>query len=303
MEKVKREKLPLKGVHPKSQKIRTSLRGVHPKIQRREAPSGTVKYPNFVFNGGLAVNNPQVYIVFLGDWSSTTNQNRATRLSQFMTDLLSSEYMNILSQYGCGSSGNLVKSVFDANSNHDLMDSDIHDILQNAINNNVIPEPTANSVYIVYLDDDTGITDTDGVRFCEPTNDKAFGYHDFFTTTSGNPCYYAIVPGLTDACLKNTCPDDAKCSLHLAPTQTQEQHQTQVTSHEFSEMISDPQPPNGWYDPDPETGENGDLCNGHSGTITVGTNTWTVQLMYSKHDDMNGDEYCIVGSPNPITPL
>ena len=134
---------------------------------------------------------------------------------------------------------------------------------------------------------------------CEPTNDNAFGFHTFFTTTAGNPCYFAVIPGLTNACLTNSCPgNDLGCSLHLA--ETQEQRQTQVTSHEFAEMITDPEL-NAWWDSN--TGaEIGDICNGESATITVGPNTWTVQREYSKTDDQqsNGATFCLVESPQPI---
>jgi hypothetical protein len=53
-----------------------------------------------------------VYCVFLGDWSSVANQTRATRLAQFLNDLMSSDYMNLLAQYGVGTSRSVVNSVF-----------------------------------------------------------------------------------------------------------------------------------------------------------------------------------------------
>jgi hypothetical protein len=104
---------------------------------------------------------------------------------------------------------------------------------------------------------------------------------------------------LDDTCVSESCPGgDASCSLKLG--QTQEQRRTQVTSHEFAEMTTDPQL-NAWYDP--QNGENVDICNGQSDTITVGTNTWTVQAIYSKYDDVqtNGSTYCLsqVSSPEP----
>ncbi len=68
--------------------------------------------------------------------------DRATRLGQFLTDMMNSQYMNMLAQYGCGSSGTLVSSVFIANTDHDLSDTDLHNLIQNAINGNTIPEPT-----------------------------------------------------------------------------------------------------------------------------------------------------------------
>ena len=154
---------------------------------------------------------------------------------------------------------------------------------------------------------------------CEATSDTAFGYHTFFTTTAGNPFYFAIVPGLTNTCVSNSCPGgDSTCTLKT--TQTQEQRQTSVTSHEFSEMISNPQNSGvvatsrlAWIDltdPSPldpfaTAGEIGDVCAGTFGTITVGSNTWTVQTMYSKLDDQgsNGSTTCVSTVANPLPSL
>ena len=110
-----------------------------------------------------------------------------------------------------------------------------------------------------------------------------------------------MIPALDNACLHSSCPSDAGCSLHLA--ETQEQRQTQVTSHEFSEMVTDPQL-NAWFETS-SGAENGDICNGESDTITVGPNTWTVQRMYSKFDDIqhNGASFCVTAPPNPLPKL
>jgi len=298
---------------PEQPQVRQNARpkfGVAPQLRKKKVPlgaelapiSGLGAFPNFSYHGGPVVSNAQVYAIFLGDWTSAGDQDRATRLNQFLNDFLNSKYMNILSQYGCGSGGRLIKSVFVPNANRDLSNNDIQNILQKAINAGTIPEPTnPSNVYILYLDDATGVKDPGtSIIMCEASNDNAFGYHNYFTTTANNPCYYAVVPGLTDTCLENSCPSDNACSLHLS--ETQEQRQTQVTSHEFSEMVSDPQL-NAWYDP--SAGENGDICNGRSGTITIGSNSWTVQLMYSKTDDVNSDgaTTCIAESPNPLPNL
>jgi hypothetical protein len=93
----------------------------------------------------------------------------------------------------------------------------------------------------------------------------------------------------------------------LQLSHTQEQRRTQVASHEFAEMVTDPVPPTGWYDQsDPNSGEIGDICNGQSDTITVGPNTWTVQRIYSSTDDQQsgGSNYCLsqVTSPGPLLP-
>ncbi|HEV3250981.1 MAG TPA: hypothetical protein VGZ71_08515 [Puia sp.] len=287
-------KTPFIGVSPKKVKFRKKS----PEGLAGAAPSSA--HPNFTYHGGLVVVNPQVYTIFLGDWVSTQNQDRANRLNQFIIDLMKSTYMNILSQYGSGSTGSFIQSVFIANSNLTLKDAGIRAILQDAINNNRIPEPkNPSNVNIIFLDNATGIKDTD-IIICEPANDNAFGYHNFFTTSAGNSCYYAVVPGLIDDCLRKSCGSDSTCSLQLG--HSQEQRQTQVTSHEFSEMISDPQL-NAWFDPN--DGENGDICNGQTGTISVGANAWLVQLMYSKTDDdkSNGKITCISSVVNPYPSL
>lgn len=262
------------------------------------------QFPNFTYMGGPVIAMPQVHVSFWGAlWSDAGHQTRAQRLAQFHSDLLASGFMNVLSQYGvgqgAGNAGSYVGSSTLANAATTLTDSLIRSTIQNAIDMGLMPEPgsPANQAVIIYLDENIEINDpADGLVLCEPSNDTAFGYHNFFTTTAGNQCYYAVVPALDDNCLSNSCPDDSTCSLHLA--ETQEQRQTQVASHEFAEMTSDPEL-NAWVDP--QNGENGDICNGRSDTITVGPNTWTVQQIYSKYDDMNSDgaTICLASAPSP----
>ena len=222
---------------------------------------------------------------------------------------MNSSFMNMLSQYGCGSTGTFIQGVFIANTNNNLLDSELQTFIQTAINNNVLPEPIPNSniVYIFFLDNNTGVNDGANI-LCEPSGDNAFGYHSFFATTAGNSGYYAVVPGLTNTCLANSCPGgNPGCSLQT--TMSQEQRQTKVLSHEFSEMITDPQVGSNfaWNDPtDFNSGEAGDICNFLApGTITVGPNTWTVQPIYSKTDDMqtDGATTCIFGASSPYPSL
>jgi hypothetical protein len=287
-------------------KVQSPLKGVHPqqpsKKQAEQAVvSGVGSYPNFMYHGGPVINNPQVYMLFVGDWRSEASQSRAGRLRQFVTELFSSGYMNMLSQYGCGTRGAVIESVFVENSNKNLSGSNLNNILQAAIDKDEIPEPTnPSNVHILFLDDATAVKDQEaGAVMCEKNSDNAFGFHEFFRTTAGNVCVFAVVPGLIDACLTGACSNDSECSLHLV--QSQEQRQTQVTSHELAEMISDPRL-NAWTGP---MGENGDICNGESGTITIGPNTWTVQFIYSKWHDMstNGTTTCIIETQNPLPSL
>jgi hypothetical protein len=289
---------PKAGVGPQLAKRRVPLGGVR-------APSGGAAtvgvHPGFMYHGGRVIHDARVHALFIGDWSSTANQDRATRLGQFLSDYFVSTRMNLLAQYGCGTTPALVDSQFRSSTDHDLSGADVHAIVQAAIDDNSIPEPTAgDQVCVIFLDDATAVHDGT-ITMCAAASDTAFGYHDHFTTTAGNDMPFAVIPGLTDTCLQNSCSSDGTCSLHLA--QTREQRQTQVTSHEFDEMVSDPDL-NAWFE-DGTGNENGDICNGQSGTITIGANTWTVQLQYSKwHDQQtSGATTCVVGAANPLPSL
>jgi hypothetical protein len=220
--------------------------------------------------------------------------------------MLTSTWMNIMSQYGAGTganSGLYVQASYVSSVPANLTDAQIHTVIQGAINSGSIPEPPANNttnVIVIYLDESAAVKDpTFGVTMCEPGADNAFGYHYDFVTAKGNPCYYAVIPVLDDNCIKETCPGG--CSLTLA--ETQEQRRTQVTSHEFAEMITDPKFPTGWFGPSSD--ECGDICNGETTTITVGPNTWNVQRIYSKTDDIktNGASFCLASSASPIPKL
>jgi hypothetical protein len=263
-------------------------------------------YPKFKYHGGPIVSAPVVHASYWGAaWQSDQGHiQRAQRMNQFLQDLLASTYMNILSQYGvgkgAGNAGTFGGSGTIANVSNQLTDTDIQSIVQSAIDSGGLPEPgqPATHVVMIYLAEGVDVQGPDPARMCEPSGDNAFGYHHSFTTRAGSPCYYSVIPALDDACLKSSCASDSGCSLHLG--ETQEHRQTQVSSHEYSEMVTDPEG-TGWFD-GKNGAENGDICNGESGTISVGARTWTVQLMYSKHDDVTskGARTCIASAPQPI---
>ena len=44
-------------------------------------PSGTAgAFPDFTYNGGPVIETPQVFAMFIGDWTSSADQTRVTRL-------------------------------------------------------------------------------------------------------------------------------------------------------------------------------------------------------------------------------
>lgn len=260
-----------------------------------------IQHPDFVYNGGPVIQSPEVYTSFWGaTWSDAAHTQRVQRLNQFIQDLLNSEFMNILSQYGVGAgagqAGRFVKSVFFANVPAQLNNGIIAQTIQAAIDAGTLPEPLSthnNIALMIYLDEKTTVNQP-GIHFCQPGQD--FGFHSFFVTTARNEFYYAVAPALDDACIQTTCDGATDCSLTLS--QTQEQRLTQVTSHEFTEMCTDPKLGSGWFGTTSE--EAGDICNGQSGTITVGQNTWTVQCQYSKTDDENGGTICGFSTSSPM---
>lgn len=289
--------------------------GVSPKPAHEGAAAGRAvpaapAHGDFVWNGGPVLSCPMMYATFWGQsWTSTpSGLAEAARLSQFLQDIVNSQFMNVLSQYGVGNgpgTGLFMQASFINNVAANISDSDIHNIIQGAINSGAIPEPPAkNTTHCVniYLDSSIAVKDTSlGISMCEPSGDNAFGYHYFFTTAKGNSCYYSVIPALDDTCLINTGCGGGGCSLSLS--QTQEQRRTQVTSHEFAEMATDPAFPSGWFGPSSD--ENGDICNGEADSITVGANTWDVQRTYSKTDDIatNGASFCRATAPSPIPKL
>jgi hypothetical protein len=307
----KQVNIPRGGVNPR--KGVSAVMGVKPVAKAATPTPGA--FPGFMNHGGPVISAPMVYACFWGQMWQTdaTYQHFVGQILQFHEDLLKSNFMNMLCQYGVGTGAGsctcIGQPTFSSNAPTSLTQNSIHTTIQLLIDQQLLPEPTkpTNNVLMIYLDETIGVEDSaNSLVLCEPSDDNAFGFHSFFTTTAGNPFYYAIIPTLADPCLRETCPDDAHCSLHLS--QSQLDRITQVASHEFAEMTTDPQL-NGWMDMadiDSQTGqsygENGDICNGQSNAITVGANTWNVQQIYSKFHDKNskGTTFCVCQSPNPL---
>ena len=277
-------------------------------VEPSAASPAAATFPNFAYHGGPVIGCPFVYASFWGSgWTSNPALlTRAGHLTQFLSDLLASPYMNVLSQYGvgfgAGLAGAFIRASFVSGVPTTLTESSIQQTIQSCIDAGVLPESSrpANVTLMIFLDEGIGIN-SGNLVLCEPSGDTAFGYHSFFTTRAGNPYYYAMIPALSDTCLTESCgSNDAGCSLHHS--ETQEARITQVTSHEFAEMVTDPEL-NAWYDS--SGSENGDICNGESDTITVGSNSWTIQRQYSKTDDQtsNGATYCVVGAAHPESKL
>ncbi len=262
------------------------VRGAAPAAVSPRGPEGSVA-PEFRYHGGTILKNGNVYLSFWGDaWANDpAHQEMARNLVEYLKDLSAGPFMNVLHQYGVDPP-TIVSDAKVGGVSGVLSELRIGNILQSCIDHGQIPDPTAGDVCVmVFLQQGGGaeISGEDGdVRLCEPTNDNAFGFHSRYTTSAGNALYYAVAPWIDDGCLKATCPDDAHCTLHQS--QSQLERQTQVVSHEFAEMLTNPDCVSGWYAGDAGH-EVADQGAGQSALMQVAGRSWRVQLIYSKAND------------------
>lgn len=278
---------------------------LNPQVKKATIGSGAEKQqanfkssasaPIMTYQGGRHIASAEVYAIFMGDWTSTADQLRATRLTQFVKDLIASDWMKIMNQYNF-TGGTFKQAIFLPDTVTTLTGKTFDGALQAAIDSKLIPEPTkavgVDSLYIVYLDNKMMISDDSiGIAVCEPKSDTAFAYHHVFNTKMGNDFFYAVIASVDDECISYSCPNPASCSL--STKLTQEQRQTQLTSHELAETITNPDG-TGWYDAN-SGDEIGDTCNGRSTTLTVGANTWTIQKLFSQSESnrTNGATTCV----------
>jgi hypothetical protein len=210
---------------------------------------------------------PAVYVSF---WGTPWPVEETSRLTQFVRDYFASDAMHVLAQYGITHPH--VAGTFHVHDVHGgITDAEIQRLVVHHA-----PAATAEPTCLVlYLAPGIAVRDAD-TRMCEPRHDNAFGYHWFVETPRQRTLYYAVIPALLDACVRDTCPDPSSCSLSLQ--QTVEARRTQVTSHELAEMLTDPEG-TAWVSSAGD--ENGDLCNGQPAHITVEGRRWTVQKTYS----------------------
>jgi len=210
-------------------------------------------------------------------WSNAAHQSLANQINQFTQDLLQSKYMNVLSQYGMlggVGSGVFVRASYLPGVPGTLTVPSYQNIIQQCINAGAFPQPVdlhnnaSAAILMIYLDDHTIING--GGRQLNFPGAGDLGYHDSFVTANGQPCPYAFMAYFSN--VNST---------------------TVVASHEFAEMVTDPLY-TAWT-PDHAFHEIGDYCEGSNSTITVSGRTWTVQTVWSNHD--NG---CVASAPNPL---
>ena len=196
-----------------------------------------------VYNNGPLLTSVQVFTIFWGAaWDQSPLNATSQSINDFFDYILTSSLIDQLAEYnvsgktiGHGSRvGTTTLTTPDPGTSVD--DSAIQQMLNtNIANNSAFPQPTANTLYFVFLP--SGVTVTAGgssscSSFC--------GYHDAINSK----VFYAVMP----------YPDCTGCSNNLSVLDSL----TATSSHELCEAITDPVPGQGWYDQN--NGEIGDIC-------------------------------------------
>jgi hypothetical protein len=228
------------------------------------------------YHGGGVLANVETQAVYLGsDWQSTATLHTQTgQFDQFLTTLVSGQYMDMLTNagYGVGRGTSTAGAIdnISLNKTSGITDTAIQQDIQAMITAGTLQAPDANRLYIVYVEPGVVVhngTDSSATTF--------LGYHDAFgghTKTGGAAdIHYAVIP----------YPDGVNISHVSQGFATAFDEQTAVTSHEVAEAVTDPNVNYknlGWYD-DQRNGEIGDLTR-----LTVVFNGYLVQEVVDKND-------------------
>jgi len=255
----------------------------------------------FSYYGGPVISNIHIVEVL---WGSFVDVPSTSGLPQFLTDVVSSNYFDLLSEYGtvgvqavggqAGSNQLIGRGVFDGKftitpsicpgsaSNPpptcNLTNEQIQTELQRQLAN--LPAPVKDTqsnydtIYLLYFPPGVHIT-LGTAPSCAPGGFCA--YHASLAGGLPSELPYGVFPdfGPTSAC-------SAGCGQS-----TSANNMTTATSHELGEAVTDSNignavgdaPPLAWYNNN--YGEIGDICNQDQQQITVGTHTYTVQALYS----------------------
>ena len=223
-----------------------------------DALAAAISAPQLTYRGGPLIPAVEVFVIFWGSAWQGPQAALLQELNQFFDFVLTSPLLDQLSEYsvpgttiGQGSRTGSVILTTDPPATVD--DAGIQTLIQQEISNDsAVPQPTANSLYFVFLP--PGITVTlDGAASCS----NFCGYHNDINSQ----IFYAVMP----------YPDCAGCTGAVSVADAL----TSTSSHELCEAITDPVPGQGWYDD--QNGEIGDIC----AWKTKQVGPYTVQLEWS----------------------
>jgi hypothetical protein len=216
--------------------------------------------PRLTYRNGPLLGSVQVFTIFWGSaWHQSVQLEVAKKVNEFFTFILTSELIDQLAEYSVPSfpikHGKFIgtTTITKPQLGHSVTDSAMQHMLQQEISTNgSFPQPSADTLYFVYLPPNVKVIQGGGAScqvFC--------GYHNDIN----GRIFYAAMP----------YPGCSGCTGGLAPLDAL----TSTSSHELCEAITDAIPGQGWYDD--ANGEIGDIC----AWKTKKVGTFTVQLEWS----------------------
>jgi len=207
-----------------------------------DALAAPVAAASLTYRGGPLLPAVQVFTFFWGDaWSQPPLDAMARQINQFFDFVVTSPLLDQMSEYSVAGMtirpGSRTGSVtVNTAPQSSVTDAEVQAFIRQEIAiDSSVPQPTANSLYFVYLP--PGVTCTlNGAASCS----NFCGYH----SDIGGSVFYAVMP----------YPDCAGCLGSLSALDAL----TSTSSHELCEAITDPVAGQGWYDD--RNGEIGDIC-------------------------------------------
>jgi hypothetical protein len=223
-----------------------------------DALAAPVSAAHLTYRGGPLLQTTQVFVVFWGTAWEGAQAPLVQQLNQFFDFVLTSALLDQLGEYSVpgksiGHGSRTGSVILSTDPPPTIADADIQAFIQQEIaTGSAVPQPTADTLYFIYLPPGVTIS-LDGGTSCS----NFCGYH---SDVNGR-IFYAVMP----------YPDCSGCIGAFSVIDAL----TSTSSHELCEAITDAVPGQGWYDD--QNGEIGDIC----AWKTKRLGAYTVQLEWS----------------------
>ena len=265
------------------------MKGIQLMHGKSKAHFGVQAAPQLQYFGGPLLGNVQIQLVY---WNKDVMFQ--DKLPGFYSAITQSAYFDWLTEYnsptttiGRGSyAGSYTDSVAIPKTAQ-IEDADIQTELSSLIAKKAVPQPGANTLYMVYFPPGLNI-DQGGQGSCQ----VFCAYHNTFLN-NGTQVQYGVIPD-----------QGGNCTGGCGGDPDQFNNETSVSSHEMIESVTDPAvglmtsntpgAPMGWYDS--TNGEIGDICN----AVQAKVGAYTVQREWS-----NARGLCVATAQDagaPFTP-
>ncbi len=229
-------------------------------------------FPQATDAGGPVLAAPQIVTVTYPNGSNTA-------LAQaFGAWIASSDWMTSIGKdYGVGPGTQVATPVLTAPAPSTLSDQDIQQLLASSIAAGILPTPTPNTLYVLYLPSSTAATSFAGGPDCGAAQGHIVGGYHWEAQTSGGTSFpYAVIP---------SCEGQDDGDLELS------------ASHEIAEGVTDPYPNTnpswGIFDPASPWSYNNvelaDVCILQS----VGDDGYTLARIWSNSAAAAGTDPCV----------